>query len=486
MSYTTNTLTTNTRENDSLRKSLVYPPGPKSRLFGVKLLLASKRDPLGFMKQLARDYGDIVHFKIGRRDVYLLNHPEHIKGVLTSHYQNFLKGRGIPRQDNFLGEGLVTSEGGFHRRQRALTQPAFQHERFAGYGATMAKLAADISATWPVGERFDVLEAMRRITLSITSQTLFGTSTDTDHSRIITAFRAGLAGFSSFRPAVSRFSDQLSLNHRHRLKRARLELETVITQIVRERLAEETDRGDLLSLLVSRADTEDERLTSDRQIRDEAVTLFIGGFENVATALTWTWYLLAQYPEVQTRLHRELDEVLGGRLPTADDLPRLKYTRMVMEESMRVYPPVPRLVRTTVRDYQVGRFTVPAGALVVVSQFLMHRDSRYYPEPERFDPERWTPEARAARPAYSYFPFGGGSRRCIGEGFAIMEAVLVLATIASRWRVGLTTDVPVEMTATHFLHPKGALMMKAERRAAAQGSGECAHYRVRSAGECPR
>ena len=486
MSSTTNTITTSSREHDSFEKSLVYPPGPRGRLFGAQLLLDSKRDPLGFMKRLAGEYGDIVYFKIGRRDVYLLNHPEHIKGVLTSHYQNFLKGRGIDRRNNFLGEGLLTSEGGFHRRQRALTQPAFNHGRFVGYGSTMSSLAADISASWPVGERLDILEAMRRVTLSITSRTLFGTSTDTDHARIIAAFRSGLERFSSFKPAVSRFSDRLSFNRRRRLKRARLELETVVSQIVGERLAETSDRGDLLSLLVSRPDTEGEQLTSDRQIRDEAVTLFIGGFENVATALTWTWYLLAQHPKVQAKLHRELDSVLGGRLPTADDLPRLNYSRMVLEESMRIYPPVPRLVRTALRDYQVGGFTVPARAMVVVSQFLMHRDSRYYPDPERFDPDRWTPEARATRPAYSYFPFGGGSRRCIGEGFAYMEAVLVLATIASRWKLGLTTDVPVEMKATHFLHPKGALMMTPERRDAVQGSHQCAHFGAQSAGQCPR
>jgi len=449
--------------------TVVYPPGPNSRLFGLELHLASQRDPLGFMERAARNYGDIVHFRVGRRRVYLLNHPDYIKGVLASHYDNFLKGRGIVRRDNFLGEGLLTSEGGFHRRQRQLTQPAFHHERFAGYGATMAKLAADISRTWRAGDRLDVLNAMRQITLPIASQTLFGTRVDTEHERIIEAFRAGLTRFIQFKPSATRVPDRLSLVHRRRLRRARLTLETLISQIIAERRRGEEDRGDLLSLLLSRADAEGEQLTSDRQIRDEAVTLFIGGFENVATALTWTWYLLAQHPEVQEKLHGELDGALGGRLPDAADLPRLTYTRMVFEEAMRVYPPVPRLVRTAVRDYQVGAYTVPAGALVVVSQYLMHRDSRYYPEPERFDPERWTPEARSARPTYSYFPFGGGPRRCIGEGFAYMEGVLVLATLASRWKLCLTSRDPVEATATHFLHPKGKLTMIAERRDAQAG-----------------
>jgi cytochrome P450 len=446
--------------------TLAYPPGPKSRLFGAEILFASQRDPLGFMERMAREYGDVVHFKIGRRHVYLLNHPEHIKGVLLSHYANFRKGRGIDRRDNFLGEGLLTSEGDFHQRQRQLTKPAFHHERFAAYGATMSRLAAETTRHWRAGDRLDVLEAMRQITLPIASQTLFGTSVDTEHARIIEAFRAGLSRFKSFKPPAARFADRLSPAHRRRLRRARFTLEALVSQIIAERRHVDDDRGDLLSLLLSRPGEEGGRLTSDRQIRDEAVTLFIGGFENVATVMTWTWYLLAQHPEVRRKLHEELDTVLGGRLPTAEDLPRLAYTRMVFEEAMRVYPPVPRLVRTAVRDYQVGNYTVPPGALVVVSQYLMHRDPRYFPEPERFDPERWTPEARRERPAYSFFPFGGGSRRCIGEGFAYMEGVLVLATLASRWKLALTSGDRVELSATHFLHLKGPLTMTLEARSA--------------------
>lgn len=444
--------------------TLVYPPGPKSRLFGFDLYRDSQSDPLGFMERMAREYGDIVYFKIGRRHVYLLNHPDHVKDVLVSHYDNFLKGRGIARRDNFLGEGLLTSEGSFHQRQRQMTQPAFHHGRFAGYGTTMANTAANISRSWRAGDRLDVLEAMRLITLPIASQTLFGTMVETDHERIINAFRTGLSRFRSFKSPATRISDRLSLVHRRRLKQARFQLETVVSQIIAQRRREEDDRGDLLSLLLSRSSVDGEQFTSDRQIRDEAVTLFIGGFENVATALTWTWYLLAQHTEVQEKLHRELDGVLGGKLPTAEDLPRLNYTRQVFEEAMRVYPPVPRLVRTAVRDYRVGDYTLPAGALVVVSQYLMHRDARYYPEPERFNPERWTTEAKRTRPAYSYFPFGGGPRRCIGEGFAYMEGVLVLATLASRWRLHLTSRPPVETSVTHFLHPKGTLTMTAEKR----------------------
>ena len=450
----------------------VYPPGPKDAFFGAGLQLAIRRDPLGFMERLAREYGDIVHFKLGRSHVYLLNHPEHVKGVLLSHYDNFLKGRGIARRDNFLGLGLVTSEGTFHRRQRQLTQPAFNHERLNAYGETMVRLTAEAAAGWRAGESLDVLDSMRQITLPVASQTLFGTQVDAEHERIIEAFRAGLSLFRWFKPSGSRLGDRFSPARRRRARQSRDTMETLVSRIIAERRRAGEDRGDLLSLLLSRPDEEGEELTCDRQIRDEAVTLFIAGFENIATALTWTWYLLAQHPEAEARLHAELDEVLGGRPPGAADVPRLAYTRMVFEEAMRVYPPVPRLVRTALKDYQVGDYTVPAGALVVVSQYLMHRDPRFFPHPERFDPERFAPEAKRARPAYSYFPFGGGVRRCIGDGFTYMEGVLMLATLASRWRLRLDPrGGRVELLATHFLHPKGHLMMTAEGRVGSARAG---------------
>lgn len=451
----------------TVANSLAYPPGPKDGFFGAGLHLASQRDPLGFLKRLAREYGDVVHFRVGRRHVYLLNHPEHVKGVFTTHYDNFLKGRGIRRRGNFGGEGLLTSEGELHRRERRLTQPAFNHGRFDGYAATMTKVAAAAGRSWGAGERLDVLESMRRITLPIASQTLFGVRVDAEHERIINAFRTAVSGLRPFRPAGTRLSDRMSPLGLWRMLRARGTFESLVTRIIAERKRAGGDAGDLLSLLLSREGEEGEQFTSERQIRDEAVTLFIGGFESVATALTWTWYLLAQHPEVEARLHAELDDLLGGRLPGVEDLPRLPYTRMVFEESMRLHPPVPRLVRTALRDYRVGEYTVPAGSLVVVSQYVMHRDPRFWPDPERFDPERFTPEARRARPAYAYFPFGGGPRRCIGDGFASMEGVLVLATLASRWRLRLDPRDRVGLLVTHFLHPRGSLLMTAEGRDAA-------------------
>jgi cytochrome P450 len=443
--------------------NIVYPPGPRDRFLGAALYHNSQRDSLGFMENMVREHGDLVHFRIGRQHVYLLNHPDLIRDVLLTHYPNFLKGRGLLRRNEFLGEGLLTSEGDFHQRQRRQTQPAFHHDRVAPYGAIMSKLAADVSDSWQSGEQLSVLEAMRRITLSVISNTLFGSSVDVSHDEIIDAFRTGLSVFKSFRPAATRIVDRLLLLRRWRVRQAGIKFETLISQMIAERRRQQDDRGDLLSMLLSRNASENDQLITDRQIRDEAVTLFIGGFENIATALTWTWYLLAQNPQIQQRLYREVDTVLSGRLPTTEDLPHLTYTRMVFEESMRIYPPVPRLVRTALRDYKAGGYTIPAGAMVVVSQYLMHRDARYYSAPLRFDPERWTPAAKSSRPAYSYFPFGGGPRRCIGEGFAYMEGILLLATLASRWRFHLDSQAPVKTRVTHFLHPVN-LAMTVKRR----------------------
>lgn len=443
----------------------MYPPGPKDALFGAKLYLDNQRDPLGFMERLSRAYGDVVHFRIGKQKVYLLNHPDLIKGVLLSHYTNFVKGRGVVRRNNFFGEGLLTSEGDFHRRQRQQTQPAFHHDRLGVYGAIMSRVATGVSDSWDVSAPLDVLEAMRQITLPITSQTLFGTNVETSHDEIIEAFRAGLTQFRSFKPVATRVVDSLSIAQRRRVKQARLRLETLISRIIAERRTQLDDRGDLLSLLLSRNGGEGDTQGSDTQIRDEAVTLFIGGFESIATALTWTWYLLAQHPECERKLHDELDSVLAGRLPEVSDVPRLPYTRMVLEESMRLFPPVPRLVRTAIDEYQAGPYKIPARSLVVVSQYLMHRDSRYFPEPERFDPERWTTLAKSSRPPYSFFPFGGGPRRCIGEGFAYMEGVLVLATLASRWKFTLASSAPLELNVTHFLHPRNLTLTATHRSA---------------------
>lgn len=443
----------------------VFPPGPRSGLFGGGLYLKSLREPLAFTEGVARAYGDIACFRIARRRVYLLSHPEYVRGVLLTHYSNFLKGRGIRRTNHVMGEGLVTSDGDLHRRQRRLAQPSFQRHRIAAYARTMVEHAEHLSDGWRDGETVELLRTLKQLTLSVVGEVLFGADSARTRDEVLDALLVIREHFKVFRVPLDSLGTLLSPARRRRFNGATAQLDRAIYHVIEARRREGGDRGDLLSMLLSAADEEagGARMT-DKQVRDEALALFIGGGESNAIGLMWTFYMLAQHPEVEARLHREVDEVLGERPATGDDFARLTYTRMVFEESLRLYPPVWRLVRTALRDYEVGGYTVPAGSLVVVSPYVMHRDARYYPDPLRFDPSRWEPEARAARPSHSFFPFGGGPRRCLGEGFALMEAVLVLATLARRWRMRLVPDHRLELYVHHLLEPKSGLPVTLERR----------------------
>jgi cytochrome P450 len=263
--------------------------------------------------------------------------------------------------------------------------------------------------------------------------------------------------------------EMLPLPSNFRFARARARLDETIYRIINVRRATGEDRGDLLSMLLLATDTEgDGTGMSDRQLRDEAMTIFLAGHETTANALTWTWYLLSQHTEVEARLHEEIDAVLQGRLPTAEDFPRLRYTEMVLAESMRLYPPAWAIGRRALADYRIGEYTIPARAIVLMSPYVMHRNPRYYPEPFRFDPERWTAEAREARPKFAYFPFGGGPRVCIGEGFAWMEGVLLIATIAQQWRMRLAPDQKVAPQPMITLRAKNGIRMQMEKRECGQ------------------
>jgi cytochrome P450 len=265
----------------------------------------------------------------------------------------------------------------------------------------------------------------------------------------------------------SEYLEKLPLPQTRRFERARSKLDSIIYRIVEERRRDTEDAGDLLSMLLRARDVEgDQSGMTDQQIRDEVMTLILAGHETTANALSWTWYLLAQHPEVENKLYAELDEVLerGQRLPTVEDLPRLRYTEMILSESMRLYPPAWVVGRLAIKDYEVRGYVVPVGSLVLISQYVTHRDARFFTEPERFDPARWTPEAREARPAYSYFPFGGGARRCVGEGFAWMEGVLLVAAIASRWRMRLDPEHRVETYPRITLRPRRGVRVTLESR----------------------
>jgi cytochrome P450 len=447
-----------------------YPPGPRSKLPGG-LLLALRRDPLGFLARVARDYGDLAHFKLGPEEIFLLNHPDYIRDVLVTHNRLFMKGRGLQRAKRLLGEGLLTSEGEFHRRQRRLAQPAFHRQRIAGYGATMVAYGARARDRWQAGAALDIAREMNGLALAIAGKTLFDADVEAEADQIRQSLTDAMKLFTTTTLPFAELLEKLPLPMTRRFRKARERLDATIYRIIAERRRSGEDRGDLLSMLLLAQDEEgDGGQMTDEQLRDEAMTIFLAGHETTANALTWTWYLLAQHPQVEARLHAEIDAALAGRLPTVDDLPRLRYTEMVFAEAMRLYPPAWVLGRRALSDYEIGEYLIPAGSILLMSPYLMHHDARYFAEPDRFDPLRWTEEhnlvaeAQAARPKFSYFPFGGGPRQCIGESFAWMEGTLLIATIAQQWRLRLLPGHPVEMLPLVTLRPKHGLRMTPERR----------------------
>ncbi|HYV05721.1 MAG TPA: cytochrome P450 [Blastocatellia bacterium] len=444
--------------------SVTSPPSPKPGRF-LGHLTMFRRDPLSFLLNSANDLGDVVHFKFGPQDIYLLNHPDYIKDVLVTSNRNFVKSRGLEMAKKFLGEGLLTSEGEFHRRQRRLAQPAFHRQRINAYAAAMADYGEQTRARWAPGETLDIAQEMMRLTLAIVGKTLFDADVEAEASQIGKALTDVMQLFDRITSPLSGLLEKLPLPSNIRWLKAKQRLDSMMYRIINERRASGEDRGDLLSMLLLAQDEEgDGTGMTDAQLRDEAMTLFVAGHETTANALTWTWYLLSQHPEVETRLHQELDAELAGRLPVADDVNRLRYTEMVLAESMRLYPPAWILGRRVLTDYRVGKYLIPSGAIILMSQWVMHHDSRFYPEPFKFDPQRWTTELREARPKFSYFPFGGGPRVCIGEQFAWMEGVLLIATIAQRWKMRLSPGHRVETKPMITLRPKYGMRMIVEER----------------------
>ncbi|HVF27290.1 MAG TPA: cytochrome P450, partial [Pyrinomonadaceae bacterium] len=363
--------------------------------------------------------------------------------------------------------GLLTSEEAHHRRQRRLAQPAFHRQRVAGYAEVMVDYAARTSERWRDAESLDISGEMMRLTLGIVGKTLFDADVEKDAGEVGEALTEMMELFNLLLLPYSELLEKLPLPQSRRFARARARLDAVIYRIIDERRRSDTDRGDLLSMLLL-AEDEEERggRMSNEQVRDEALTIFLAGHETTANALSWTWYLLARHPEVESKLHREIDAVLeGGRPPQFEDLARLRYTEMVLAETMRMYPPAWAVGRLAIKDFEVGGYVLPAGSLILLSQYVTHHDARFFSDPFRFDPERFTSEAKDTRPQFSYFPFGGGPRRCIGEGFAWMEGVLLLAALASRWRMRLVPGHTVEMRPRITLRPgKGGVPVTLESR----------------------
>ena len=437
-------------------------PGPRAR-YPFELLIRMRRDRIPFLEEMARNYGDVVPFRIGPQRLVLVSHPDDIRDILVTHQKQFTKGRALERSKELLGNGLLTSEGELHLRQRRLVQPAFHRARIATYASQMADAAGEMREAWQDGAVIDANAEMMRLTMVIVARTLFGAKLESETQSVARALSDVFEAFDFGLSPFTAITDRLPLPRRRRFLAARTVLDDIIYGLIRERRADGRDHGDLLSMLLQAQDTEgDGAGMSDVQLRDELLTLFLAGHETTANALSWTWLLLSRNAGPAATLRAEIDTVLGDRLPTADDMPRLPYTRAVVAESMRLYPPAYIIGRRSITPYRVRDTDFPARTIFLCSQYITQRDVRWWPEPLRFRPERWL-EPDDSRPKFAYFPFGAGTRICVGEQFAWMEATLLLATLARKWQLHVEgPDPALEPIIT--LRPRGGLTVRLEKR----------------------
>jgi cytochrome P450 len=470
-----------------------YPPGPSSRL-PLSLFFKFLRDPLTVLHKLSKEYGDISHFKFGGHDIYLINHPDYIKHVLVTHNNNFIKSRGLQLAKRILGEGLLTSEGELHHSQRQLIQPVFQPDEIPNYANIITNYALDISSKWNDDDhcKIDIHREFMHLTLAIVCKAFFNISIEESETKEIDQYVTTLIEyFNRARIPFAEVIEKLPLPNNIRFRHAKRELDKIIYRIIdshrnsnsNDYTLEEESHKDLINLLLqgqkddhispnennNKSDNKMKKKihndinTYKQQLRDNVTTIFLAGHETVANALTWTFYLLSYNPEEEKMLHEEVDSVLDNNdhtVPTVKDIPKLEYTEKVFAESMRLYPPAWAIGRQAINDCKIDDYVIPAGSSILMSQYLMHHDPRYFPEPERFDPERWSPSEKAKRPRFSYFPFGGGPRSCIGESFAWMEGILVIATVARRWKMRVIPGHPVILQPLVTLRPKYGMQMR--------------------------
>ena len=454
----------------------LYPPGLRLNLPFYRFhRFFEPENPILLFEYLRR-YGRAAHYRILWNDVVLLNDPADIGEVLIDKASSFGKDRTQKRMRILLGEGLITADGETHRRARRIAAPAFHRRRIEGYAGQIVALSDAMRNEWKAGEEFDISAEMMRLALQVVARTLFDTEVTPEIHEINDQVNI-IMDLYYFLVALPRAELLLNspLPKMRRFRAAKKRLDEVVDGMIRSRLAEinstGTDRGDLLSMLVAARDDEaggDHRRLTSSELRDQVLTLFLAGFETVANALTWTWLLLGQNAEAESRLHAEIDSVLGGRLPTLEDMPRLEYTAMVLSESMRLYPPAWAMGREVLEDVSIGPYRFRKGTMVFFSQYIVQRDPRWFPEPERFLPERFAPAAKAGRPRFAYFPFGGGGRQCIGESFAWMEATLALATLVQRWRVEIVEGQTIELQPKITLRPKNGVRVRAFLRTPAE------------------
>jgi cytochrome P450 len=438
------------------------PPGPKPH-FPIGNFPLAGPDPLSVFAAWAREYGDIFYYRAGWIHVYFLNRPDYIESVLVTQHQNFIKDRVVRNRRWIFGDGLLTNEGSSWLRQRRLIQPVFHRERIASYAQIMTRYAGEMLDTWQDGEIRDVHQDMMYLTLRIVAKVLFSVEVSAETGRVAGALNVLMQYGSGGKMVLPAFLRYLPIPPLLRVRRAVRQLDEIVYGIIRQHRASGGNSGDLLSMLLAAQDEDGSRM-SDQQLRDEAMTFLLAGHETTALSLSWIWFLLNDHPAVEKKLQEELRTVLGGRMPETQDLARLPYTEKVVKEAMRLYPPAWGVARTAVKDCEIGGFRIPAGASVVMSQWVMHRDPHFYSDPEKFDPDRWSQENTQRLPRFAYFPFGGGPRLCIGASFAMMEATLLFAAIAQQFQLRLVPGQSVVPVPSITLRPRSGIRVVVHRR----------------------
>jgi cytochrome P450 len=438
------------------------PPGPKGTLLGGSLRDFRKHS-LEFFLDIARRYGDLVSFRFGPKRIFLVNHPDLIEKVLVTDARHYIKHFGARMYKPVLGNGLVTSEGDFWLRQRKLAQPAFLKHRVLSYVPVMTHAAEAMLKRWHTGQDVFVHYEFSALTSAIALKALFDLEDAGDRERFVQVLEV------AFELMSKRFRSLLHLPYwlptitNMRIWRAVREVHRVVDGFIAAGRARAQSGNDLLSRLINAQDELGARM-DDRQLRDEATTLYLAGHETTSLTLTWSWYLLAKHPDVEAKLVDEWQTVLGGRMPNADDLSRLQYTEAVITEAMRVYPPVYLIGREATKDLELGGYRVRKGYTIFLSQWVSHRDPRFFPDPEQFRPERWLDGLARRLPKYAYFPFGGGPRVCIGNTFAMIEAAVLLAAIGQQYRFTLASDQPPRLLPQITLLPEDGIPAVLQRR----------------------
>lgn len=412
-----------------------------------------------------RTIGPGLQINLGFLRFVYLQRPEHIEAVCVKNDKCYQKPLGIEGLKRFIGNGLLTSEGQFHLRQRRMIQPAFHRRRIDSYAQIMVTLTQASMSKWKDGERIDINAEMMSITLAIIAKTMFNAEVSGDATKVAHALELLMVYQERYGLRwLGKIFDALPLPSTRKLHKALAELDAIMYRIIEEHCAEDEDSGDLLSMLLQAKAEEDGGAMSGQQLRDECLTLFLAGHETTAVLMSWTWKLLSEHPEVETKLHEEIDQILGERAATLDDVEKLVYTRMVVTEAMRLYPPAYAFGRQAIADNDVGPYRIRKGTIIGISPFILHRQPEWYPNPDHFDPERWTPERAGGMHKFAYCPFGGGTRKCIGDQFAWMEATLILATVAQAWKMRVVPEHPGVPDPKVTLRPRNGMPVILERR----------------------